>query len=233
VAKSPKSRNQREVALARLKLKWELDNEGEEWAPEREVKITPLLKAVDGGIPRVLDALRAHDDEDARDFIELYDSLTATDRGLLKLEEIALASGIGALRLVEVANSALILHSKLTTSLLLVSNMHRVVSTSIKEAVKPKGLADREWMLKAGGILPVPKGAQIAIQTNVTPERSETKAIEGAPVVEYLDASQRLRMIHDAVEQRRLPSPQTEPVELGGKIDHLQAETAAVISGGR
>lgn len=225
---STKPRNHRQTALARLKLKWELENEGEVWEPEREVKITPMLKAVNGGIPYVMEALRAHDDDDAREFVEFYDSLTATDRGVLKLEEIASACGVGSLRLVEVANTAIILHSKMSTSLLLASNLHRVVSRSISEAVKPNGLADREWMLKAGGILPVPKGAQIAIQTNVTPSTAETRAIEG-PTPEYLDPGQRLRMIHDAVEQRRLPSPQSVPVELGGKIDHLQSKTAAAL----
>jgi hypothetical protein len=41
------------------------------------------------------------------------------------------------------------------------------VARSMKQAKTAKGFADREWMLKAGKILPIPKGAQIAIQNNM------------------------------------------------------------------
>lgn len=219
----------RTEALARLKARFESENDGEEFDATNEPTITPLLKSADGGIPRIIEALRAHDEEDARDFIEIYDSLTATDRKYLTLEEIAVASGIGSLRLGEVAQSAMILHGQLTTKLLLASSMSKVVAASLKEAVKPKGLVDREWMLKSGGILPVPKGAQIAIQTNVTREGAETKTLPVEDAV-YLNAGQRLRMIHEAVEQRRLPAPPSDPVELGGALDKMQKEAAAVLA---
>jgi hypothetical protein len=231
ISTSPKPRtaaNYRASALYRLKSKWEAENDGEQWESEKEPIITPLLKMVEGGIDRVMEALRAHDDDDARDFIDLYDSLSAKDKQYLTLEEISFAAGIGSLRLGEIANTALILHSKLTTSLLLASNLHRVVSASIKQAIKPSGLSDREWMLKAGGILPVPKGATIAIQTNVAGERAETKTIE-SETPQYLDPGQRLRMIHEAVESRRLPAPKSEPIELGGRIDHIQREAAEIL----
>lgn len=223
----------REEALYRLKERFENENEGEIFDASGEPVITPLLKSADGGIERILEAMRAYDDDDAREFIELYDSLTKKDRQYLSLEEIAVASGIGSLRLAEIAQSAMIMHGQLTTKLLLASNMSKIVNTSIKQALTPKGLADREMMLKAGGVLPVPKGAQIAIQTNVSEGRSETKTIEGT-VPTYLSSSERLKAIHDAVEVRRLPVPASPPIEKGGIIDVLHQNVAEVIrdSGG-
>jgi hypothetical protein len=223
----------REEALFRLKERFENENEGEVFDPSGEPIITPLLKAADGGIERILEAMRAYDDDDARDFIELYDSLSGKDKQYLSLEEIAVASGIGSLRLAEIAQSAMIMHGQLTTKLLLASNMSKIVSTSIKQALTPKGLADREMMLKAGGIMPVPKGATIAIQNNIADGRSETKTLD-APTPSYLTASERLKAIHDAVEVRRLPVPPSPTIEKGGIIDALHHEVAETIkmSGG-
>jgi hypothetical protein len=218
----------REEALFRLKERFENDNEGEVFDASREPIITPMLKSADGGIERVMEALRAYDDDDARDFIDIYDDLTNKDRQYLTLEEVAVASGIGSLRLAEIAQSAMIMHGQLTTKLLLASNMSKIVSTSIKQALTPKGLADREMMLKAGGIMPVPKGAQIAIQNNLADGRSETKTIE-TPTPSYLSASERLKAIHDAVEVRRLPVPPSPAIEKGSIIDVMHQNVAEVI----
>lgn len=218
----------REEALYRLKERYERENDGEEFNASGEPNITPLLKSSDGGIKKILEAIRAYDDDEGRDFIELYDSLSGKDRQYLSLEEIAVASGIGALRLAEISQSAMIMHGQLTTKLLLASNMSKIVSTSIKQALTPKGLADREMMLKAGGIMPVPKGAQIAIQNNLADGRSETKTIE-TPVPSYLSASERLKAIHDAVEVRRLPVPPSPAIEKGSIIDVMHQNVAEVI----
>jgi hypothetical protein len=225
------AKGRREEALARLKNNFERDHDGETFDPSDQPIITPLLKSAEGGIPKILEALRAHDDDDARGFIDLYDSLSIPDRRYLSLEEIATAAGIGSLRLGEIAQSAMILHGQLTTKLLLASSINKVVKASIKQAVTARGVADREMMLKAGGVLPVPKGAQIAIQTNITPDKSETKQLESAPEPVYLDSGQRLRMIHEAVEQRRLPAPKSDPVDVGGPLDKMQREAAEIISG--
>ena len=152
--------------------------------PIPEVEITPSFKYIDGGVTTIIEALRAHDEDDARDFLDIYDELSVKDKKVLKLEEIACAVPLSALRLAEIIQTAVVMYGKLTTSFLLSSSMHKVVATSLKQAVKPSGLADREWMLKAGGVLPTPKGAQIAIQNNMS-EREDRKA-EAVEAV-YLD----------------------------------------------
>lgn len=220
------SRVFRAEALKRLQQGFESENEDRSFDPGDEPVVTPLLKAAEGGITRILEALRAYDNDEARGFIGIYDSLSAKDRQYLKLEEIAYASGIGSLRLAEISQTAMFLHCQMRTKLLLSAGMPKVVETMLKQAVKAKGFADREWALKSGGILPTPKGATIAIQTNVTTEKSEADEREEPT---YIDAGQRLRMIHDAVEQRRLPSPPSGPIGINSRLDQMQAETAEII----
>lgn len=163
----------REKALARLQSLWKLENVNGEWEAETEPVITPMLKSVDGGIEHCIHALRAHDDEDARTFLDFWDGITATDRKSLTLEEICFASGVGSLRLAEVTQTALFLYGNMQTQMMLAAGLPAVVATSLKQAKTVKGYCDREWMLKAGKILPIPKGAQTAIQINAGEVREE------------------------------------------------------------
>ena len=228
-------RNHRKEALKRLENHWLSErDEGEEgeFDPSSEPVITPLLKSVDGGIAYVLEALHTHDDEDARDFVEFYDSLSKQDREELTLEEIAYGAGIGSLRLAEVAQTALFLHGQMRVKMLLSAGLPRVVDTMLKQAVKPSGRADREWALKAGTILPTPKGAQIAIQNVIPPkEGAEDHPSERTALPIYVSPEDRLRTIHEAVEQRRLPAPPSPPIDLGGRLDHMQEETVELLHG--
>lgn len=218
----------RRDALKRLEVKWN-GAEGEAFDSSGEPTVTPLLKAAEGGIPRIMEALRAHDDTDAREFVALYDSLSRDDLRHLTLEEIAYASRIGSLRLAEVATSAVILHGQMTSKLLLHSAIGAITRTSIKMAKREKGGFDREMMLKAGGVLPLPKGTQIAIQNNNgQAKESGSGAAEAEP--QYLDAGERLRLIHEAVEPRRLPSPPSDPIDIGGRLSHMQDDVAEALS---
>lgn len=222
-------RDRKREALARLRANWEKDNPDEEWEPEKEPVISPILASVQGGIGAVIEALRFHDDEDAKAFVDCYDELGDTDRKLIPLEAVAFAAGIGSLRLAECAQTALFLHGQLRTKLLLASGIPAIVEKSIKIAKTTKGLADREWMLKAGGVLPVPKGAQIAIQ-NVYGDKEE-KGLS-APAA-WKSSEERLREFQTMTEAepRRLPAPESKPMTLGGHVDHMQAETVEILRG--
>ena len=210
----------KQAALRRLKERWQEEHDGEEWEPEKEPIVTPLFKAVGGGIEHVLDALHAHDNEDARSFIDAYDQCSAADKRNLSLESIAFAAGIGSLRLAEVAQTALFLYGSMKTKMLLASGLPGIVSRSIQMAKTPKGLHDREMMLKAGGVLPMPKGAQIAIQ-NVYGGEKEDKP----DVPAWRPAEDRLREFYDHTEPKRLPSPEPTPINIGGHIDKMQEST--------
>jgi hypothetical protein len=247
--KPKKKRNRKEEALARLKASWQKDNPDEEWEAESEPVITPLLKSVEGGIPRVIEALRAHDDDDAAAFIAVHDSLTLSDRSCLTLEAIAFASGIGSLRLAEVAQTALFLYASMQTKLLISSSMPKVAKSIVKAATdevpitaynsetgtnevvgKTNGdVKAMELFGKMSGMVPIPKGAQIAIQNNFDGgEKQEKPALTGGA---WKDSGERLREFHDMTEPKRLPSPVAPPINIGGRIDHMQAETAEILRG--
>jgi hypothetical protein len=204
------TRAAREKALARLENLWRLDNEGGEWEPETEPVITPMLKSVDGGIEHCIQALRAHDD-DARTFVEMWDRCTKTDRLHLTVEEIAHAAGVGSLRLAEVCQTALFLYGNMQTQMMLSAGLPQIVATSIKQAKRPKGYADREWMLKAGKILPIPKGSQTAIQINAGESREE-KESEGGHEWKYPE--DRLKAIVSVINPKQLEAGKSSTGEL-------------------
>ena len=230
----------RKDALKRLAEEYEGD-----FDPKGEPTVTPLLEAAEGGIPRIMEALRAHDNEDARSFVTLYDSLNQKDRKYLTLEEIAYASGIGSLRLAEVATSASILHGQIKAKLVIASSMHRVTQAIVKAATDEVPITAFSVLLnknvvvghtngdtkamelfgKMSGMVPIPKGNTF----NFNRDADEKEPGRGDdPEPQYLDAGERLRLISDAVDPKRLPSPPSE--HLPG-MTHMQNETAVIISG--
>jgi hypothetical protein len=245
----------RKDALRRVKQRWEdaqdATDDSSVFEPAGQVAVGDLLRAADGGIPAVLTALRAYNEPDAREFIEFYDSLTAYERKYLTIDEIAYASGVGSLRLSEIAQSAMIVAGKLKASMLVTSSMYKVLKSTIKAAtdevpivadtlmgriVVGKTNGDTkamEMFHKISGMMPTPKGSQIAIQlnqNNKSDDGEEDEGPEGRPA--WMDSGQRLREIHDLTDQRRLPAPKTEPVHIGGRLDAMQVETADILSKG-
>jgi hypothetical protein len=216
----------RKDAIRRLRERWEKENEGEEWNPEDEPAVSPMFRSV--GIDRVIEALRAHDDADAASFIAAYDECSVTDRKHLPVEFIAFSSGIGSVRLLEIAQSALFLYGKMQTDMLMAAHIPAVVAQSLKMAKTPKGLHDREMMLKASKILPIPKGAQIGVWLNESGEKEEAPE-KTTPL--WRTAEDRLREINDATDPKRLPSPSATPINIGGHIDRMQSETVEILRG--
>jgi hypothetical protein len=214
----------RKAALKRLRERWEKENPDEEWCPEQEPIITPMFRSCEGGVGHIIDAIRAHDDDDARAFLDAFDRCSATDLKHIPLEAVAFASGIGSLRLAEVAQTAIFLYDGMKTKMLLASGLPSIVAKSIAMAKKDTGLHDREMMLKAGGVLPLPKGAQVHINNINAPEKEEQRETPA-----WKPQEDRLREIYDLTEPKRLPSPESKPVTIGGHIDRLQEETIHIL----
>ncbi len=242
--KPKRKQDKKAEALVRLRRRWAEEHEDEDWEPEKEPIITPMLKGVEGGIRHVLEALRAHDDDDAQAFIELADSLSAGDRKHAPIEAIAFAAGIGSLRLAEVAQTALFLYGTMKTKMLLSSAMPKVMKATIKAATDEVPItADTmegrivvghsngdikamEMFHKMSGLMPLPKGAQIAIQNNFGAEKEDEKPTGQG----WRHPEERLREFHDLTEPKRLPSPSAPPIQIGGRIDQMQAETVEIMA---
>lgn len=247
IFKPKKKRDRGAEALARLRQRWEKEHEDEEWEAEREPVVTPMFKACEGGVAGVLEALRAHDDADARAFVDAYERCNSTDRRLLPLESIAFAAGIGSLRLAEVAQTALFLYASMQTKMLISTSMVKVTKSIVKAATdevpitaynsdtgmqevvgKTNGdVKAMELFGRISGIAPVPKGAQIAIQNVYGKPDDEEKP----PAYAWKTPEERLREIQDATEPKRLPSPVAPPISIGGHIDAMQAQTVEILRG--
>jgi hypothetical protein len=195
-------------------------------AMEGQPKVTSSLKMASGGLPVVLNALRAFDDEDAQQFIALHDSLSYTDRRHLTLEEIAVAADIGASRLLGVATEALQAYGTSVSQIILGASLPKIVKKSVAMAQTSKGMFDREMMLKAGAVLPIPKGSQIAIQQVNTPVLAEA----GSESLPPWDQEARLRAVHSAWgETKALPSP-THPQPIPASVDSIQQRTVEALT---
>lgn len=240
--KTKRKQDHKAEALVRLRAHWEAENEGD-FEPAGEPTITPMLKSVPGGVRAVMEAMRAHGEEDARTFIQFYDSLTKIDRASLSLESIAYACGIGALRLAEVAQTALFLYGQMKTKMLLSSAMPKVMRSTIKAATDEVPITAlvpgagnivvghtngdvkaMEMFHKMSGMMPLPKGAQIAIQNNFGETEAEKPASAG-----WRPPEERLREFQEMTEPKRLPSPPAEPFPLGSHVDQMQAETVEML----
>lgn len=244
--KPKQKRDRKAEAVSRLRQRWEAENEGETWEAEREPVVTPLLKSVEGGIPAVIAALRTHDDDDAKEFLECLDSLSPTDRSLVPVETVAFCAGIGSLRLAELAQTALFLYASMETKMLISGSMAKVTKAIVKTATdqvpitaydhetgvdKIVGMTNgdvkaMELFGRISGIAPVPKGAQIAIQNNYG-NRDDDKP----PTTPWKSSEERLREFQDMTEPKRLPTPASIPVSIGGHIDATQAETLEILRG--
>jgi hypothetical protein len=244
--KPKRERNPKADALARLRARWEQDHEDAEWKPEKEPAIGQMLRAVPGGIPAVIAALRLHSDPDAVSFIQTYNSLPEDYRRRVCIEDIAFASGFGSLRLAEVAQTAMFLYGQMKTKLLLFSAMPEVMQATIKAATDEVPIvafdaklgANRvvgrtngdvramEMFHKMSGMMPLPKGAPIAIQNNFGEQEQEKP--KASPL--WKTPEERLREFQDMTEPKRLPSPESKPLPLGGHIDTMQAETVEILA---
>lgn len=232
-------------ALKRLRERWEEENDGEEWEPEKEPIVSTMFAAVEGGRKRVLEALRAHAEDDARSFIETYERCSATDLKHLSFEAIAHAAGIGSLRLAEISQTALFLHASMQTKMLISGGMPKVMKSIIKAATdevpitasgfdgKMRVVGHTNGDVKAmvlfgqiSGMAPVPKGNTTMIQNNFGAEKEESEE-KSTPM--WRTAEERLREIHDATEPKRLPSPESRPITIGGRLDHMQEETIHIL----
>lgn len=222
--KPKQKRDRKAEALTRLKNRWEEDHEGEDWEPEAEPTITHLLKAATGGLPAVLAALGTYDNDEAQGFIALYDSLTPSDRKSLTIEQIAYASGIGSIRLAGLVTEALLAFGDMQTKILVGSSMAKVMKATVKAATdevpivadtmegrivvgKTNGdVKAMEMFHKMSGMMPLPKGAQIAIQNNFG-EREERKSEPESHTWKYPE--DRLKEIVAVVSPNKsLPAPE-------------------------
>jgi hypothetical protein len=121
-------------------------------------QITPLLKKADGGLKRVLAAMRFAPDEVITTFLRKYDAIPRGDRERAPLEALALAAGINIHQLLGSIMLALQAQSVNMTKIIALTAHPAITRARVKYGQMAGGDKDRAALDTAMGFLPSPKG---------------------------------------------------------------------------
>jgi len=146
-----KHRNRRDELLCRL------DVDAEQLATQPQ--IAPLLRMNGIRPERLVEVLRCDSSPESMMFVKAWDKLTPASRCLAGLEAIAVSVGLLPRRLWELFAGAALVQANESVTVMIAMSLPDVMRTTIKGALKAKGLADREHLLKAARVLPTPKGS--------------------------------------------------------------------------
>lgn len=158
---------------------------------ESVLRILPRLKESGLSTERVIEILEGDDSVDSQTFIAKWHSISKSDRALLSIEEICVASGLTTRRLWELICGARFVSAQETVKVLLADSQPAVVKAAIKAATDSVPIMDGEGKvigqsngdvkamdMIAGwtGLKPMPKGSQITFNVG---GRNEPLPIDG------------------------------------------------------
>lgn len=96
---------------------------------------------------------------------ESYERLNRPSlRAAVPLDELCAMHGIDPRHYIGVVGEAALRYENNSAILLIALSMPEVVNRSIKEALKPEGVADRKMLFQHAGIIPVPAGQTINVK---------------------------------------------------------------------
>lgn len=204
-------------------------------------RISHLLEHAEGGVAGCIAALRLSDDPDAFKFLEKFDSISASDRTRLTVEEIATAAGISTKNLLA---STLLAVEYLGTSaarMATASFSAPVIQATAQAAINGKNAtSNRKLFLSGSGFLPRPANREPGVFVNITNQNANdarklheaneappVPIIEASPVTPYMNTEDQLRALHGEIDGQRLldtPRNMGEAVEVGEvfKDDELE-----------
>lgn len=185
-------------------------------------QIAPLLKQC-GILPaRVIEVLRADQDELSLAAVKMWDSLTPANRNMLGLEALAMASGMNPRRLWELYCGATMSQSRDSLGVMIADALPDIMRVTIKDAKKAKGFLSREHIFKAARVLPTPKGSVINIGVPQQGELPEGEEPEGR----MLEAADEFMMrASRAMSTKALPEPkQAEIIDAEVEDDEEEDE---------
>lgn len=192
-------------------------------------RISHLLSHAEGGIETCIGALRMSDDPDAGRFLEKYDSISATDRGRVSLEEISVSAGVSTKSLLAAILVAIDNMGASAARIARASFSAPVIRATAEAAINGKNAtANRKLFLSGIGFLPVPVNkVNPGLVVNVTNQNAvaaqalhEAQEAPSQPVIEgevanYMSTENQLQNLHaDVEEQKMLEAPSSEPAEI-------------------
>ncbi len=133
-------------------------------------KISRLIAKLEDGKATALEALRASDLPEARQFMSKYDNtlLPAFVRRVLPIEAFAIAAGLSPTRLWGVIAEVFRLQKMQLGAIKAAERHEAIVEVSSATALLPDGVEDRMAHLKHMGFTPSPRGSTINIGVTAT-----------------------------------------------------------------
>lgn len=209
-------------------------------------RISHILDCASGGIEECVNALRLSDDADASKFLERYDSVSASDRQRLSIEEIAISAGVGTKNLL--AAVLLAMDYVGTSQARMATNSFKapVIGATGKAAINgPNATSNRKLFLSGIEFLPRPANREPGVFVNITNQNAAAARamheaneappapiIEATPATPYINTEEQLRQLHGEIDgQRQLDAPRElgEAVEVGNTF--VEDELECIPSG--
>ena len=181
---------------------------------------TPFFDSVPGGVPFVLQALRASPSPEARAFLLRYDdpAFPMRYRLALPLEAFCIAAAVCPSRLIKVAVGAIAEHRLLRGAVIAAMAHSDIMATNVSVAREAEGVEDRMAHFKMVGAMPAPRGASTVVNVNASATAdSRALAASAAPPAEdtirrMVEARQRQAALTGT--QRELPAAPSPAVTL-------------------
>lgn len=139
--------------------------------PSKSFMIDTFISAGLKPWEKYIELLRRAYDQGAQgieDFISTYDKMPQRERRLATPEEICTQSRTPQKIIFGVICGQLWELSYNHGDMILAINHPKIVAKAVKEALKPNGWRDREHLLKAGGVIPIPKTNSVHFHKHVS-----------------------------------------------------------------
>jgi hypothetical protein len=119
-----------------------------------------------GGKEMAVEYLRGSQDEEASKLLYVYDNLSDKEKQHLTFEDFCVASGVRSEDMLASIVKNVVPQSEKISAIMAAKFHPAVVQKTYEMAMTDRGIKDRELLHKHAGFIPVPKGAQIAVQVN-------------------------------------------------------------------
>lgn len=152
-------------------------------------RISHILSVAPGGVSGCVEALRGDDDPLSVQFLEVYDSIPASDHERITIEEVSMKAEIEPRRLLGLITTALATQAMDTQKLIVAAATPKIIAKVAELAQTNEGAVDREHFLKHTQFLPQPQGMRLQVNTQ--------NNLAGPPAL-------------DAGNERTLPPPKSD-----------------------
>jgi len=110
---------------------------------KRVERIAPILESAGCSFERAVNALRWSQDEDARRFLQKYDSIPLADRKHLTIDEICVAANVDPRRLLMLVAGGMMWISAMMATIQVATSLPKVTKAMIRSALTKRGDRDR------------------------------------------------------------------------------------------